>query len=88
MRIANRKFDKGPANETIASSLKGLLNWDLFTGTGLAHPINIKPEENASIGITILPIRSICFKGFNVSLPILKAVLSPNLNAEYACAYS
>src|ERR1035437_8107843 len=81
-------FDNGPANETIASSRKGLLKFFLFTGTGLAHPINANPVANEAIGIITVPIRSICFNGLRVSLPCFLAVLSPSILADKAWANS
>jgi len=85
---ARTKFDIGPAAETKASSLSGSLKLFLFTGTGLAHPINANPDANAIIGIRTLPTRSICFNGFNVIRPRSLAVESPFLFAVYACANS
>ncbi len=78
------KFESGPANETIASSFKGLLKFFLSTGTGLAQPINANPDAKAASGIITLPTRSICLKGFNVSLPNFFAVSSPYLFAKNA----
>jgi hypothetical protein len=78
------KFESGPANETIASSIKGFLKFFLSTGTGLAHPINANPDAKAANGIITLPIRSICLKGFIVNLPKFFAVSSPSLFAKNA----
>ena len=85
---ARTKFENGPANETIASSRKGLLKFFLLTGTGLAHPINANPVAKEAIGIITVPIRSICFKGLRVSLPCFFAVLSPRILADKAWANS
>ena len=77
-------FDNGPANETIASSRRGELKFFLFTGTGLAQPINANPVANEAMGIIMVPIKSICFRGLRVSLPCFFAVLSPNILAKKA----
>jgi hypothetical protein len=45
------KFENGPAKDTIASSLKGFLNLDMFTGTGLAQPISAIPVVSETRGI-------------------------------------
>jgi hypothetical protein len=45
------KFEKGPAKDTIASSLKIFLKLDLFTGTGLAQPISAIPVVSETKGI-------------------------------------
>ena len=82
------KFERGPANETTASSFKGSLKFLLSIGTGLAHPINANPDAKAASGMITLPIRSICLKGFNVNLPRFFAVLSPRLFAKNAWEYS
>ena len=76
---ANMKFTVIPAIETQNNpSLLGF-NLEKFTGTGFAQPIK-KPEPlNSSIIGSIIPVKSKCFKGFNVILPSLFAVSSPNL---------
>ena len=86
--IAKIKFDSGPANETIASSFKGLLKLFLFTGTGFAQPISAHPDAKAAIGIIILPTMSRCLIGFRVNLPDFLAVSSPYRFAKYACENS
>ena len=83
-RDESNKLEKGPANETTASSLSGLLKLFLFTGTGLAQPINAKPDANAAKGIITDPIKSGCLSGFNVNLPEFFAVSSPNMCANNA----
>jgi hypothetical protein len=50
-KIERRKFESGPANDTIASSLNVFLNLDLSIGTGLAHPISAIPEVSEARGI-------------------------------------
>ena len=76
---AKIKFTVIPAIATQNNpSLLGF-NLEKFTGTGFAQPIK-KPEPlNSNIIGSIIPVKSKCFKGFNVILPSLFAVLSPNL---------
>ena len=81
---ANIKFISGPAKATIASPLDMLtflLNLVGFICTGFPHPNLV----NNSIK---KPIGSICFRGFNVTLPWFLGVSSPNLSAAKACANS
>lgn len=86
--IASRKLEKGPAAETIASSLKGRLKLLRLIGTGFAQPIIKKPERKDINGRIIEPIKSKCFIGFKVYLPACFAVESPNFSATNACANS
>jgi hypothetical protein len=90
MNITNEriKFENGPAKETIASSLKGFLNLDMFMGTGLAQPISAIPVVSEKRGIKYVPMRSACLNGFKVSRPRFFAVSSPNFEAESAWANS
>ena len=83
-KIAIKRFAPGPAKATHSIFFLGFRKLEKLTGTGFAQPININPEVNANIGITILPIKSICLMGLRVNLPCLKAVLSPNLWAKNA----
>jgi len=85
---ASSRFANGPAAETIASSRSGLLKFLLFIGIGFAQPIKAKPLANDAIGMIKVPIKSECLKGLRVNLPRFFAVLSPNLEAENACANS
>lgn len=58
-------------------------------GTGLAQPItNEEPETIKRRGNIMVPIRSICGRGFNVILPAYLAVLSPHLDAIHPWAHS
>jgi len=84
---ANKKLANGPNKDTIAISLLGFFKLYGFTGTGLAQPKTIGLElvifANITIitGTKIVPIISICFKGFKLNLPYCSAVLSPNILA-------
>ena len=81
---ANMKFIIGPANDTNAFPFFidiVLLKLFGFISTGLPHP---NPDTNNNI----VPYKSKCFKGFNVNLPCLLGVSSPNFSATNACAYS
>lgn len=71
-------FESGPAKETRNSPSLGFLKLYGLTGTGFAHPNMIPPGKSAHIiGTTTEPIGSMCFIGFNVSLPAYLAVGSP-----------
>ena len=72
---ASRKFDDGPASDTIASSRSGFLKFEVLIGTGLLHPI-----LNSTIAIT--PTGSIWARGFKVNLPKYLGVLSPSFVAQ------
>ena len=69
---------------TRESSLLKLLKFRGSIGTGFAHAINTLPvarmENN---GTMIDPKRSIWGIGFNVSLPMSLAVVSPHRNATH-----
>lgn len=82
--IARRKFESGPANETIALCFKGFLKFEGLTGTGFAQPIRNAPLKNDKKGRSSEPIGSICLIGLSVYLPCCSAVLSPNFFAEKA----
>ncbi len=86
--MARTRLEKGPANETKASSLRGFLKFLLSTGTGLAQPIKANPEKKVTNGTITVPIRSACFIGFIVILPAFFAVESPSFDAVIACANS
>lgn len=86
--IAIKKFESGPAKETIALSLKGFLKLFGLTGTGFAQPIRNAPLKNDRNGKSNEPIGSICLTGFKEYLPCCSAVESPNFFAENACANS
>ncbi len=79
--IAHRKFAAGPAKEVSKISLLGFRKYIGLIGTGFAQP---KRNRNR----LIVPIKSKCFKGFNVSRPADFAVGSPNRKATKPCAYS
>lgn len=81
VKSANRRLESGPANATNAVYISLFLKLYSLIGTGLLQP-------NLNRIIHIAPIGSICFNGFNVSLPSAFAVGSPSLNAARACAYS
>lgn len=88
LRIRMLKIERsilviGPAAAEMAISLLGFLKFIGFMGTGFAYPKTNWPLVNIiSIrGISIVPIGSIWARGFNVSLPIILAVGSPNLLA-------
>ena len=87
-KIARIKFESGPAIETLASSIKGLPKLFLLIGTGFAQPISANPEAKEAKGISTVPIKSICLRGFKVKRPICFAVSSPSLSAIKACANS
>lgn len=76
-------FVIGPAAAEMAMSLLGFLKFIGFMGTGLAYPKTNWPFVNIMNirGIRIVPIGSIWAIGFNVSLPMILAVGSPNLYA-------
>ena len=82
--IATTKLVTGPARETFSIPQRLSLKLYGFTGTGLAQPkIGPWPAVKTSKikGKMIVPNGSICFNGFNVSLPSLFAVVSPNIKA-------
>jgi len=83
-------FESGPAIPTQSISLRGFLNAEKFTGTGLAYPKrNLPPvEKNNNKGRTTVPIGSMCAKGLSVNLPEYLAVGSPNLYAAHPCENS
>src|SRR3990167_6718573 len=82
---AINRLAKGPAKATHALSRRGLLRLSQLTGTGLAQPNTnvywLKTKINS--GKITVPQRSMCLKGFNVTRPNIKAVLSPNLLATH-----
>lgn len=82
--IASKKFESGPANETIALCFNGFLKLDGLTGTGLAQPIKNEPLKNERKGSSSEPIGSMCLIGLSVYLPCCSAVESPNCFAEKA----
>jgi hypothetical protein len=81
--IDRRIFITGPAAAEMAISLLGFLKFIGFIGTGFAYPKTNCPLVKiiSIMGISIVPIGSIWAIGFNVSLPIILAVGSPNLFA-------
>ena len=81
--------EAGPAAATQAMSCLGCLKLRQSTGTGFAQP-NTKPPGNSSInpGTRIVPIGSMCFKGFSVNRPSISAVRSPKWRAASPCAVS
>ena len=80
--IAIRTLARGPERETSARSFLPSLKLKGSTGTGLAAPIIIgDPDMRRIRGRAILIIGSICFLGFNVSLPAKRAVGSPRRSA-------
>src|ERR1043165_5128551 len=82
------RFAKGPATATKAISRRGFLRFCQVIGTGLAQP-NIKPpREKRMAGTIIVPIGSICFRGFKVKRPNNLAVGSPHFEATQPCAVS
>jgi hypothetical protein len=85
---ANKKFENGPTNETIASPILLLKKLFGFTGTGFAQPIKAIPDENEASGIKTVPIKSICLSGLRDNLPTFFAVGSPILYAKSAWANS
>ncbi|GEM_PF-6571842 len=78
---AKSRLEKGPLREIRIISLLILLKYMGFIGTGLAHPkLNIKRQH--------IPIGSICFRGFRVSLPAYSAEGSPKERETLPWAYS
>ena len=72
---AKTMFENGPAKATSASPFFPLLKALKLTGTGFAQPRMMPPGNIAqSNGNIIEPKGSMCFIGFNVSLPIIFAV--------------
>jgi hypothetical protein len=74
-------LEPGPARETQIMSFLGSLSLLGSTGTGFAHP---KWARN----IRRVPNGSRWAIGFNVILPMILAVLSPNFSATHPCATS
>ena len=72
--VARRRFERGPAKETIAVPSSLFSKLYSFIGTGLLHP-NLKSIMESA------PIGSMCLRGLSVSLPYAFAVGSPSLKA-------
>ena len=86
---ASRRLLAGPAAAMI------MYFWRQFprkcwmpTGTGFAQPISGRLVIIASSGNTIVPIGSTCTAGFSDTRPSSRAVGSPSLSADHACAAS
>jgi len=87
--IANPILERGPEAPTLTKSTRGLLKLRGLMGTGLAQPImNGERERIKRRGNIIVPMGSICGRGFNVILPAYLAVLSPHREAIHAWAHS
>jgi len=58
--VAIERLDKGPANEILAVSSRGLFRLYRLIGTGFAHPKVTVPLDmiKAEIGIMIVPTES------------------------------
>ena len=87
--VAKAKLDSGPAKEIKAESRRGLARLYGSYLTGFAQPKIIGNLSSISIrGKRTVPYKSMCAKGFKVSLPIKRAVGSPSLSAIHAWAAS
>jgi len=87
--MAIRILARGPAAPTNIISCFGFFNPEKLTGTGFAQPKrNGDPEIIRKTGKIIVPMGSICARGFRVSLPAYLAVGSPRLYAIHPCATS
>ena len=73
----------GPARATSAMSRFGFLRFCQVTGTGLAQPKMAPPASIIRPGTRMVPSGSMCLRGFSVSLPIMRAVLSPKRFATH-----
>lgn len=83
-KIAIAKFVRIPAAETHSVPIRRSSDLKLFGlyGTGFAQPIiNGAWVTIRKSGKIIEPYRSICFRGFRVSLPSYSAVWSPYASA-------
>src|SRR6266496_3076644 len=85
---ATAKLLIGPTTEVKMSSSTGLAKFCGFTGVGFAQPIIGIFEIAATSGNNTVPTGSMCFSGFSVIRPNMRAVGSPRKFAIHACADS
>ena len=84
---ANSRFDRGPAAEVSMIPVFMRMRRVKFTGvigTGLAQPKKGAPLVNPTMGISRVPIGSMCGRGLSVRRPCRAAVSSPSFMAVQA----